>query len=114
MTMFAIPGHLEPVSDTQTYLAAGERLNAGHDLYRLRPGDRPVLVDEVGVFAPRTSPAPIAVLWRPFAALPFGVALWIAACWVALLGTVAFLVFRVGIVAVILSVLVARHIRYHI
>ena len=28
--------------DSFTYLAAGERLNAGHLLYALSPGDRPV------------------------------------------------------------------------
>jgi len=54
------------MSDALTYLAAGERLNAGHPLYHLTPGDR-TLVDWFGVaFA---SPPFIAVLWRPLAAL---------------------------------------------
>jgi len=54
------------LSDALTYLAAGERLNAGHPLYQLVPGDREV-VDWFGTaFA---SPPFLAVLWRPLAAL---------------------------------------------
>jgi hypothetical protein len=54
------------MADALTYLAAGERLNAGHALYALGPGDR-TLVDWFGV--PFASPPFIAVLWRPLAAL---------------------------------------------
>lgn len=95
---------VEPFSDAITYLAAGERLNAGHDLYRLVPGDRPVLILPQTFDAPLVSPPPIAALWRPIAALPFGFALWIAAVWVVLLGTIVVLVLRCGAAAVLLAV----------
>jgi Glycosyltransferase family 87 len=95
---------VEPFSDAITYLAAGERLNAGHDLYRLVPGDRPVLILPQTFNAPLVSPPPIAVLWRPLAAVPFGFALWIAAAWVALLGAIVTLVLRCGLPAVVMSV----------
>ena len=91
------PGNLmDPFTDATSYLAAGERLNAGHDLYRLQPGDRPVLVIPSLFTAALLSPPPIAVVWRPLAALPFGWQLWIAATWIALLGTIVFLVVRIG------------------
>jgi hypothetical protein len=105
---FDAPGEpLDPFTDANTYLAAGERLNAGHELYRLQPGDRAVLIIP-GLFTqPLVSPPPIAVLWRPIAALPFGVQLWIVACWVALLGTVAYLVLRLGVPAALLALLLS-------
>ncbi|HEY7736729.1 MAG TPA: glycosyltransferase family 87 protein [Candidatus Limnocylindrales bacterium] len=64
--------------DAFTYLAAGERLNAGHHLYALSPGDRPVGLEPPFWTVPLLSPPPIAVLWRPLAALPseLGVYLW--------------------------------------
>ena len=101
----ADPGDaVEPFSDAITYLAAGERLNAGHDLYRLGPGDRGVLLLPQTGDAPLVSPPPIAVLWRPLAAVPFGFPLWIAATWVVLLVTVVRLVLRTGALAVIACV----------
>jgi hypothetical protein len=65
--------------DARTYLAAGERLNAGHPLYSLSPGDRPVAISPPWWTAPLVSPPFIAVLWRPLAALPgeLGLAIWI-------------------------------------
>src|SRR5687767_10188966 len=64
------PGNrLDAFTDANTYLAAGERLNAGHDLYRLRPGDREVLIIPELFTQPLVSPPPIAVLWRPLAAI---------------------------------------------
>jgi hypothetical protein len=95
---------VEPFSDAITYLAAGERLNAGHDLYRLGPGDRGVLLLPQTGDVPLVSPPPIAVLWRPLAAVPFGFPLWIAATWVVLLVTVVRLVLRTGALAVIACV----------
>lgn len=86
-----------PFADANTYLAAGERLNAGHDLYTLGPGDRPVLILPEISSAALLSPPPIAVIWRPIAALPFGLALWVAAAWLALLGTTYYLVLRTGL-----------------
>jgi hypothetical protein len=101
----AVPGDpVEPYSDAITYLAAGERLNAGHDLYRLVPGDRPVLILPQTFDSPLVSPPPIAALWRPLAALPFGLAAWIAATWIAMLGTIVYLVRRTGWPAVVACV----------
>jgi hypothetical protein len=56
--------------DAFTYLAAGERLNAGHPLYALSPGDRPVDLNPPYWTVPLLSPPPIAVIFRVFAALP--------------------------------------------
>lgn len=55
--------------DAFTYLAAGERLNAGHPLYALSPGDRPVDLNPPQWTVPLVSPPPIAVVFRPFALL---------------------------------------------
>ncbi|HEY7523482.1 MAG TPA: glycosyltransferase family 87 protein [Candidatus Limnocylindrales bacterium] len=64
--------------DAFTYLAAGERLNAGHLLYALSPGDRPVGLEPPFWTVPLLSPPTIAVLWRPLAAIPaeLGVYVW--------------------------------------
>lgn len=95
--------------DAFVYLAAGERLNAGHDLYALGVGDRPV--DTGGEYwnVPLVSPPPIAVLWRPLAALPesLGVGLWYAAQLMALGSSLLMLLRRVpGLAAAALIVLV--------
>jgi hypothetical protein len=79
--------------DANTYLAAGERLNAGNPLYALSPGDRPIEMNPPYWTAPLLSPPPIAVAWRPLALLGDisktiwwgGMILVMAAC-VALLG----------------------------
>ena len=93
---------LDPFTDANTYRAAGERLNEGHRLYALEPGDRPVLLVP-GYPVPLLSPPPVAVLWRPLAAVPFGFALWVAAAWTALLGTIVYLVMRIGLTAAVLA-----------
>lgn len=64
--------------DAFVYLGAGERLNAGHALYAISPGDRPIGVEPPFWTVPILSPPPIAVLWRPLAILPseLGVYLW--------------------------------------
>jgi hypothetical protein len=90
----------DPWGDAVTYLAAGERLNDGHALYALSSGDRPVFVMETYT-APLLSPPPIASIWRPLAAIPFGLMLWVGACWVALLGTIWYLAMRLGLPAVV-------------
>ena len=73
--------------DATTYLAAGERLNAGHQLYRLSAGDRPIELDPPYWSVPLLSPPLIAVVWRPLAALPFGTGMlvWMGAHAIALL-----------------------------
>ena len=58
-----------PSGDTWAYAAAGERLNAGHDLYALAPDDRRVDLEPPFWTIPLVSPPPVAVLWRPLAAL---------------------------------------------
>jgi hypothetical protein len=75
--------------DSFTYLAAGERLNAGHSLYALVPGDRPVDVHPPFWTVPFLSPPPMGVLMRPFALLPgdAGAYAWWVVCLIAI-GTV--------------------------
>lgn len=69
-------------ADGYTYLAAGERLNAGHALYALAPGDRPVDLRPPFWTVPLLSPPPVAVFWRPLAALPdeLGLQIWWLGC----------------------------------
>lgn len=56
--------------DATVYLAAGQRLNAGHHLYSLSPGDTPVGLKPPYWTVPLLSPPPIAVVFRPLAMLP--------------------------------------------
>ena len=71
-TRGVIPG------DALVYLAAGERLNAGHQLYALMPGDRPLDINPPYWTVPLLSPPPIAVVFRVFAVFPgdVGAYLW--------------------------------------
>src|SRR5439155_265149 len=81
--------------DVSNYYAAGQRLNAGHDLYAIQPGDRMGPPNPPYWTVPLLNPPPIAVLWRPLAALG-DVAMyawWIAAAVVSVI-TVAWLVRR--------------------
>ena len=94
------PDLLHPTSlrnDPSTYVAAGERLNAGHLLYGpLLPGDRPVNGYPAKYPAPTLSPPLVAVIWRPLALLgdPALVAWWLGSLgimvllvmWIALRG----------------------------
>jgi hypothetical protein len=57
-------------NDAVTYLAAGERLNAGHHLYALSPGDRQLPIMPPYWTVPLLSPPFIAVVWRPLTILP--------------------------------------------
>jgi hypothetical protein len=107
-TMFSLPGNIDPFTDANTYLAAGERLNAGRSLYALGPGDRPVLIVPGQFSAPLVSPPTIATMWRPFAALPFGFQLWLLAAWVALLGAVAWIVYWTGVPGLVLALVLAE------
>jgi hypothetical protein len=65
--------------DSLTYVAAGQRLNAGHALYSLSAGDWAVPLDPPYWTVPLLSPPIAGVLARPFAL--FGTA-GIAAWWV--------------------------------
>lgn len=73
--------------DALVYLAAGERLNAGHLLYALSPGDRIVDLKPPFWTVPFLSPPFMGVLFRPFAYLPgdLGAYVW----WLATIGTIA-------------------------
>ena len=68
-----LPGLMHPTdlgTDTSNYYAAGQRLNAGHDLYGpLLATDRPVPGYPKLYPAPILSPPLSAVMWRPLAAL---------------------------------------------
>jgi hypothetical protein len=78
--------------DPWNYLAAGERLNAGHPLYELSPGDRPVVIAPPYWTVPLLAPPPIAVFWRPLALLgPSSMYLWGAVGLIAVLASSWFL-----------------------
>lgn len=96
----------KPFQDALWYQAAAVRLNIGHDLYHLVAGDPPVLFVQ-GVTAPLLSPPPIAVIWRPIVLLPFGFAAWMAACWLAVLGTTFYLVYRTGLPGALVATILA-------
>jgi hypothetical protein len=104
ISFYNTPANLmDPFTDATTYLAAGERLNVGHDLYQLQPGDRNVLAWPGLYSSPLLSPPPIAVLWRPLAAVDWGFTAWIAFCWVVLLGTMLYVVLKWGLPGVVLA-----------
>jgi hypothetical protein len=96
--------------DSFTYLASGERLNAGHALYALSPGDRPVGFEPPFFTVPLLSPPPIAVLFRPLAALPneLGVYIWWIATIVALAAVILWMLrerpILVGLAVLLLSI----------
>lgn len=75
-----------PGADALSYQAAAERLNAGHQLYALSPGDRPLPMNPPYWTVPLLSPPLIAVLWRPLALLPYpaAIAIWYVAMLLAL------------------------------
>jgi Glycosyltransferase family 87 len=62
----------DPLADVHAYYDAGARLNAGEPLY-----DQPATTDEAAFYR---YPPLLAILFRPLALLPFGVA---AAIWMA-------------------------------
>jgi len=80
-------------ADASVYYAAGERLNAGHELYAISPGDRAIpLLPEYGMY-PLLSPPLMAVIFRPLALLPIELArgVWVAAQIVVVAVTIAVL-----------------------
>lgn len=52
-------------TDAYVYMAAGERLNDGHALYAIGPGDRYIGLNPPYWTVPTLSPPMMAVLWRP-------------------------------------------------
>jgi alpha-1,2-mannosyltransferase len=102
--------------DAFTYLAAGERLNDGHPLYALSPGDRPVGINPPFWTVPLLSPPLIAVLMRPFALLPddVGAYAWWAVCLAAMGGSVFALIRRKPITTAIAVAILSIPIAYEI
>jgi hypothetical protein len=82
--------------DATTYIKAGERLNAGHVLYALSPGDRDVPLYPPYWTVPLLSPPLIAVIFRPLAMLPndAGINVWWAITMTAVIGTLVALANR--------------------
>ena len=76
LTRGVVPG------DATVYLAGGERLNAGHQLYALMPGDREVGIKPPFWTVPLLSPPLVAVFFRPLALFPndVGAYIWWAGC----------------------------------
>jgi hypothetical protein len=94
--------------DAWNYLAAGERLNSGHDLYGLRPGDRDVVIVPPYWTVPLLAPPPIAVIWRPLAAIgPVAMGLWGAAILAATLASVLYLILYGGLLGLAVVSLLA-------
>ncbi|MHB8673898.1 MAG: glycosyltransferase family 87 protein [Candidatus Limnocylindrales bacterium] len=97
------PGLDDPTlvgSDTYNYHAAAQRLNDGHKLYEVGPGDMPTRLQPQFYSVALVSPPPIAVLWRPLALLPNDLGAWVwwtlvavttlgASAWFMLKGSVA-------------------------
>jgi hypothetical protein len=85
--------------DAWNYLAAGERLNAGHALYAVGPGDRDVVIVPPYWTVPLLAPPPIAVIWRPLAVLGEpAMVLWGIANLVTSVGAIAYLLVRGALV----------------
>jgi Glycosyltransferase family 87 len=105
----SISGAPKVAADAYTYLAAGERLNAGHHLYELRAGDRWIWINPPFWTVPLLSPPLIGVLWRPLAALPSdsGLLLWQALTIGSIGATVAALIVRLPIRASLLAIALA-------
>lgn len=102
--------------DSFTYLAAGERLNAGHSLYALVPGDRPVDLHPPLWTVPFLSPPPMGVLMRPIALLPgdTGAYAWWFACLLVIGTVLAALVRRRPATTSVAVILLAIPIAYEI
>ena len=96
--------------DAYIYFYAGQRLNAGHMVYALLPGDHQIGYEPPFFTVPLLSPPPIAVLFRPLAAMPneLGVYVWWLAT-IAVLAAVILWMLRerpilVGLAVLVLSV----------
>ena len=101
------PELLDPLNhgiDTWTYYAAGQRLNDGHPLYALSPGDLDVPLAPPFVTVPFLSPPAMAVVWRPLSALHDPELVnraWLLLCAVVFLGTVLWMIGRASSVQLV-------------
>jgi len=102
--------------DAIVYLAAGERLNAGHQLYALLPGDRLIDLKPPYWTVPLLSPPFIGVLFRPLALLPgdVGAYVWWAGCIIAIGTVLVALVRRAPVAASLVVLMLAIPIVYEI
>ncbi len=94
-------------TDASNYYAAGQRLNDGHQLYYLGPGDLEVPMIPPYAFTPLVSPPPIAVFWRLPALLPRGLALmgwWLTM--IVLIAATTFWMTGLGSIPLLLATLV--------
>jgi hypothetical protein len=106
------PDLLLPTSDTGdpwNYLAAAERLRAGHPFTSIGPGDRPVIGFPRNFPLPLIAPPTVAVAWMPMLVFPPDPAmtLWAAGGFVSTMATVALLIMRGGIAIRILVAVLA-------
>jgi hypothetical protein len=93
--------------DLQWYIAAGQRLNDGHALYALGPGDRAVPMNPADWMLYST-PFPysplLGVIWRPFEALgDLGTALWMVLLFAAMSGAAIVLFLRAPAAAALVA-----------
>jgi hypothetical protein len=102
--------------DAIVYLASGERLNAGHLLYALSPGDRIIAPKPPYWTVPTLSPPFMAVLFRPLALLPpdLGAYVWWAATISSIVATLAILVRRIPILTSLAVLVMGIPIAYEI
>jgi Glycosyltransferase family 87 len=96
--------------DAYIYYYAGQRLNDGHLVYALLPGDHQIGYEPPFFTVPLLSPPPIAVLFRPLAALPneSGVYMWWIATIVVLAAVILWMLrerpILVGLAVLVLSI----------
>jgi Glycosyltransferase family 87 len=102
--------------DAIVYLASGERLNAGHLLYALSPGDRIIALKPPYWTVPTLSPPFMAVLFRPLALLPpdLGAYVWWAATISSIAATLVILVRRIPILTSLAVLVLGVPIAYEI
>jgi len=102
--------------DALVYLGAGERLNAGHQLYALQPGDRYVGANPPYWTVPTLSPPFMGVLFRPLAVLPpdLGAYVWWAGTVAAIALTLLLLVRRAPIATSVAVLLLGIPLTYEI
>ncbi len=108
-----IVGYAGP-GDGVTYLAAGERLAHGGDLYALAAGDRLVSIEPPYWDVPLLYPPLIAVLWAPISAAPAGLGLyaWQVVCAAAVVGVIVSISRRAPIATGLATAFLALPITY--